>query len=418
MDHFEYLNGELYAENVPLRKIADEVGTPCYVYSRATMERHWHAFNNAFANYPHKIYYAVKANGNLGVLDAFVRLGSGFDIVSIGELHRVLKAGGSAGDVIFSGVGKSEVEIEHTLKAGVFCLNIESFPELKRIEAVAKRLHKKAPIAVRVNPDVDAQTHPYISTALKENKFGVATEDVLDVYRYAHASKYINILGIACHIGSQLTTIEPYVDAMNKIIDLFEALDGEGIKLGHIDFGGGLGIRYKDEQPPLPQDYAQTVVNCIKQRNCKAHIYIAPGRAIMGNAGVLLSRVEYLKEGAEKNFAVVDAAMNDLTRPALYQAFMQIVPVKAPNGAAEKTWDVVGPVCESGDYLGKDRSLSVEQGELIAVRSAGAYGAVMSSNYNTRARSAEVIVDGDDFHIVRAREDIEQMMMGESRLPA
>lgn len=417
MDHFNYRDGELCAEQVPLQEIAFSVGTPAYIYSRATMERHWCAFDNAFGDFPHKIYYAVKANGNLGVLSVFARLGSGFDIVSIGELERVVRAGGNASDVVFSGVGKSAVEIRQALTAGVACLNVESASELKRVETIAAEVGKTAPISVRVNPDVDAQTHPYISTGLKENKFGVASEDVLDVYRFARDSAHLQVTGIACHIGSQLTDTEPYVDAIDKVLDLVDELEKLDISLEHIDIGGGLGIRYQDEKPPLPDAYAEAVIGRFKVRNRHTPICIEPGRAIMGNAGILLTKVEYLKHGQAKNFAIVDAAMNDLIRPSLYQAWQEIVPVNEYSENHAKVYDVVGPVCETGDYLGKERELTIAEGDFLAVRSAGAYGAVMSSNYNARPRPAEVLVDGAEFHVVRQREDMDDMVRGELTLP-
>ncbi|MDH3694833.1 MAG: diaminopimelate decarboxylase [Gammaproteobacteria bacterium] len=412
MDHFEYHGDELFAEDVPLRTIAEQVGTPCYVYSRATLKRHWHAFDKAFAGHPHQICYSVKANSNLAVLNIFARLGSGFDVVSGGELERVLRAGGNAKKIVFSGVGKTEVELQQALKKKIQCINIESSGELDRLIRIAKTSNTVASIAVRINPDVDAKTHPYIATGLRENKFGVPMDEALRIYRAAQESPYINIVGIACHIGSQLTDPAPHRDALERILQFTKQLAEEGIGVQHIDIGGGLGIRYNDEQPPLPADYARTLLACMLQYDCDLPIHMEPGRAIAGNAGILLTKVEYLKHGHPKNFAVVDAAMNDLLRPALYQAYQEIVPVNKNNNTP-KIYDVVGPVCETGDYLGRDRNLSLHDNDLLAIRSAGAYGAVMSSNYNTRPRAAEVMVDRDKFQIVRKRETIDHVLAGE-----
>ncbi len=417
MDHFEYRGDELFAEDVPLRTIAAQVGTPCYVYSRATLERHWHAFDNAFADHPHQICYSVKANSNLAVLNIFARLDSGFDVVSGGELERVVRAGGDPGKIVFSGVGKTESELRQALDAQIQCINIESSGELDRLIGIAKSSGTVAPIAVRVNPDVDAKTHPYIATGLSENKFGVPMDSALSIYRTAADCTHIEVIGIACHIGSQLTESRPHRDALERVLHFTRELRENGIALKHIDIGGGLGIRYSKEQPPLPVDYAESLLACMKQYDCNLPIHMEPGRAIAGNAGILLTKVEYLKHGQPKNFAVVDAAMNDLLRPALYQAYQEIVPVKQSQ-AAMKIYDVVGPVCETGDYLGRDRSLSLYDNDLLAVRSAGAYGAVMSSNYNTRPRAAEVMVDGDTFQIVRKRETIDHVLAGEFVLEA
>jgi diaminopimelate decarboxylase len=413
MDHFDYRDGELCAESVPLSRIAAQVGTPCYVYSRATLERHWHAFDGAFHGHDHLVCYAVKANSNLAVLNLLARLGSGFDIVSGGELERVLRAGGDAGKTVFSGVGKSAAEIEAALEAGVLCFNVESEPELERINSIAVRCGLRAPVSLRVNPDVDAKTHPYIATGLKQNKFGIPIADAREVYRQAAQLPGIRVVGVDCHIGSQLTELAPFIDALDRVMALVEELAADGITLEHLDLGGGLGIRYHDETPPQPDAYAAAIRERIETRGLKLRIMVEPGRAIVGNAGLLLTRVEYIKEAPEKNFAVVDAAMNDLMRPALYDAWQEIVPVVPRVGDARR-YDVVGPVCETGDFLGKDRDLNLESGDLLAVRSAGAYGSSMSSNYNTRPRAAEVLVDGDRFHVVRRRETLDDLLAPES----
>ncbi len=413
MDYFEYHGDELFAEDVALRSIAVQVGTPCYVYSRATLERHWHAFDKAFADHPHQICYSVKANSNLAVLNIFARLGSGFDVVSGGELERVLHAGGKPEKIVFSGVGKNETELRQAVKARIQCINIESSGELDRLIQIAQQENIVVPIAVRINPDVDAKTHPYIATGLRENKFGLPLDEAMHIYGMAVDSSFIEVIGIACHIGSQLTDSTPHRDALDRVLSFTRQLAEQGLALQHIDIGGGLGIRYNDEQPPLPADYAENLLACMKQYDCDLPIHIEPGRAIAGNAGILLTRVEYLKHGQPKNFAVVDAAMNDLLRPALYQAYQEIVPV-IRRSDSKLTYDVVGPVCETGDYLGRDRELSMETGDLLAVRSAGAYGAVMSSNYNTRPRAAEVMVDGNRFQVVRKRETIDELLAGES----
>jgi diaminopimelate decarboxylase len=417
MDHFHYRDGRYFAEDVSLESIADAVGTPCYVYSRATLERHWHAFDQAFSGYPHTICYAVKANSNLAVLNLFARLGSGFDIVSGGELERVLRAGGDPARIVFSGVGKSRVDIERAIAVGIRCFNIESAAELERIESVAASASRRAAVAVRVNPDVDARTHPYISTGLKENKFGIALDEALEVYRRAACSEHLVVSGIACHIGSQLTGMDPFVDAFTRVLGFVERLADEGITLDHLDFGGGLGVRYRDESPPHPTEYTRALVACLKAHHCDLPVTIEPGRVITANAGVLLTRIEYIKRTGARNFAIVDGAMNDLLRPALYQAWQEILPVTVEDSLPAETWDVVGPVCESADFLGKDRELAVAAGSLLAVRSAGAYGHVMSSNYNSRPRPAEVMVDGERFHVVRERESFEQMVAGEHLLP-
>ncbi len=416
MDHFEYRDGILHAENVSLADIAGRVGTPCYVYSRATLERHWNAFDQAPGDYPHQIYYAVKANGNLAVLNLLARLGSGFDIVSGGELARVQAAGGDPALTVFSGVGKLDWEIRAGLEAGIKCFNIESDGELQRIASIAEELGKTASIAVRINPDVDAGTHPYISTGLRDNKFGLVPDRAFEVYQHAEQLDSIKICGIACHIGSQLTEMSPYIDALQRMLAFINRLSGAGILIDHIDFGGGLGVRYADEIPPTPERYWQALQPLLRDRKPTITFNIEPGRAIVANAGVLLTRVSYLKRGEVSNFCVVDAAMNDLIRPALYQAWMRIDAVDQNSAAEEAVYDVVGPICESSDFLGKQRQLKVDVGDLVAVRSAGAYAASMMSNYNARQRPAEVMVDGDQFQIVREREPLEALYQGESVL--
>jgi diaminopimelate decarboxylase len=415
MDHFNYRGDQLYAEDVPLQQIADTYGTPCFVYSRATLERHWHAFDNAFAGRPHLVCYAVKANSNLAVLNLLARLGSGFDIVSQGELERVLAAGGDPGKVVFSGVGKKAEEMRRALEVGIRCFNIESAPELERLNRIAGEMGLIAPVALRVNPDVDAKTHPYISTGLKENKFGISVDQAEEIYQMAADLPHLHVSGVDCHIGSQLTRIEPFLDALDRLLALIDRLKQRGIGIDHLDLGGGLGIRYSDEQPPEPAQYA----NAIAERlgDFPHEIFVEPGRAIAGNAGVLLTRVEYLKLTGHKNFALIDAAMNDLIRPILYQAYQDIVPVVIKQSGHKAHYDLVGPICETGDFLGKDRELTLEAGDLLAVRSSGAYGFVMSSNYNTRPRAPEVMVDGDRSYLVRQRERIEELFSGETTLP-
>ncbi len=415
MDQFNYHNGQLYAENVPLTRITEIFGSPCYVYSRATIERHWHAFDEALTGQAHLVCYAVKANSNLAVLNTLARLGSGFDIVSAGELERVLVAGGNPGKVVFSGVGKRSDEIQRALEVGILCFNVESLAELERINAIAAEMNVQAPISIRVNPDVDAKTHPYISTGLKENKFGIDIQQAPEVYARAANMPHLDIIGIDCHIGSQITEIAPFIDAMQRVLALVDALIEQGIAVRHLDIGGGLGINYQDETPPLPGDYAAPLLNLIDGRDLQ--LLIEPGRAIVGNAGVLLTAVEYLKHTEHRNFAIVDAAMNDLLRPTLYSAWQDIVPVIPRHDEEIYSYDVVGPVCETGDFLGKDRKLALAQGDLLAVRSAGAYGFTMSSNYNSRPRAAEVMVDGDQMHLVRKRETHAALYADESLLP-
>ena len=421
MDYFEYKNGELFAEDVNLSQSVSDWGTPCYVYSRATLERHWRAFDDAFKGRDHLVCYAVKANSSLAVLNVLAKLGSGFDIVSVGELERVLQAGGQAAKVVFSGVGKKRNEIERCLDVGIRCFNVESESELELIAEAALAKNKKAPVSIRVNPDVDAKTHPYIATGLKENKFGIAIEDALAVYQKANSFESINVVGIDCHIGSQLTEIQPFVDALDRVLVLVDRLAEAGIVLKHLDLGGGLGIRYKDEEPPLPSDWSGALMDKLEGRDVE--ILIEPGRAIVGNAGVMLTEVLFLKHNEHRNFAIVDAAMNDLLRPALYQSWQNIIPLKqreesnTTSQADIKNYDIVGPVCETGDFLGKDRALDLEQGDFLAVCSAGAYGFCMSSNYNSRPRAAEVMVDGSSAFIIRRRETFEQLIAGETLLP-
>jgi len=411
MDHFKYRQNNLYAEQMEVSEIAKKFGTPCYIYSRATLERHWQAFDLAFGEHPHLICYAVKANSNLAILNLLARLGSGFDIVSIGELERVLAAGGCPEKIVFSGVGKREDEILAALKVGIRCFNVEVSGELDRINRLAGQLGLIAPVSFRVNPDIDAKTHPYISTGLKENKFGIAIDLARKEFNRAAQMPNIKIVGIDCHIGSQLVETKPFLDALERVLALVDVLHVDGIKLQHLDLGGGLGICYRDEQPPQPAEYIQAILQRLAGREYE--ILLEPGRAIVGNAGILVTKVEYLKPTADKNFAIVDAAMNDLVRPALYGAWQEIVPVNKSGSTVEKQWDIVGPVCETGDFLGKDRPLKLAEGDLLAVRSAGAYGFTMSSNYNSRPRVAEILVDGEQVHLIREREAIQQLWAGE-----
>ena len=416
MDHFDYRNGQLFAEDVAVADIARTYGTPTYVYSRATLERHWHAFNDAFGDQPHLVCYAVKANSNLAILNLFARLGSGFDIVSIGELERVLRAGGEPSKIVFSGVGKKVNEIRRALEVGIRCFNAESEAELDRINAVAAEMGKVAAISLRVNPDVDAQTHPYISTGLKENKFGIEISRAEAVYLKAASMSNLKVVGIDCHIGSQLLTLTPFMDALQRLLALAERLEAQGLSIHHIDIGGGLGVRYRDDQQaPLPIDYMQQLFT--DERLRRYEIFVEPGRAIAANAGILVTEVEFLKMAEYKNFAIIDAAMNDLIRPSLYSAWQEIIPVQPRTEGEAITYDVVGPVCETGDFLGKERDLNIQPGDLLAVRSAGAYGFTMSSNYNTRARAAEVMVDGDQVYVIRQRETLEDLWRGEALLP-
>ena len=416
MDYFNYReNGQLFAEECNLSELAAQHGTPLYVYSRATLERHWHAFDQAAGEVPHLICYAVKANGNLAILNLLARLGSGFDIVSGGELARVVAAGGDPAKVVFSGVGKTEAEMRYALEQQILCFNLESEAELERLNTVAGDMGKVARISVRVNPDIDAGTHPYISTGLKQNKFGVPIERAVALYHRAATLPNIDIVGIDCHIGSQLTELEPFLEAMDRLLALIDRLAAEGIHIHHLDVGGGLGVNYSDENPPHPEQYAAALKAKLVGRDLQ--LIFEPGRAIIANAGVLLTRVEYLKEGEERHFALVDAAMNDLIRPSLYGAWMNIIPADKSLQRPARRYDVVGPVCETGDFLGKDRELSLAQGDLLVVRSAGAYGFSMSSNYNARPRAAEVLVDGDAAHLVRQREPLADLWRLEQTLP-
>ncbi|WP_026958219.1 diaminopimelate decarboxylase [Aliagarivorans taiwanensis] len=415
MDFFNYRQQQLMAEDCSVTELAERFGTPLFVYSRATIERHWRAFDLAAADREHLVCYAVKANSNLAVLNLMARMGSGFDIVSGGELARVLEAGGDPAKVVFSGVGKTSQEIEYALESGIYCFNVESEPELERISAVAARVGKTAPISLRINPDIDAGTHPYISTGLKENKFGIPIERAPEVYRFAASLPNLKITGLDCHIGSQLTELEPFVEAIDKLLALIDRLAEQGIVIEHLDVGGGLGVSYDDEQPPQPAEYAQALAERLGERPLK--LIFEPGRAIMANAGIMLTQVEFLKPTETKNFAIVDAAMNDLIRPSLYSAWQAIVPVLQRPELTSAEYDVVGPVCETGDFLGKQRELAIEQGDYLAVRSAGAYGFSMSSNYNSRPRAAEVMVDGDQAHLIRARESLQQLWQGEACLP-
>ena len=414
MNAFALKNGELYAESVPLTEIANRFGTPCYVYSRAALETALDEYQQELAGTDSLVCFAIKSNSNLGVLNVFARKGAGFDIVSGGELKRALAAGGDPKKIVFSGVGKSVEEMEFAINTGILCFNLESAPELDRLNEVAGRLGKKAPISFRVNPNVDPKTHPYISTGLKKNKFGVAYEDALALYQRAATLPNLEISGIDCHIGSQLLDPSPFAEALDKILILVDQLAACGIRLHHIDLGGGLGIQYKDEQQPTAKSYLQPLLAKLKGRGLK--IILEPGRRLVGNAGALLTKVEYLKPGEVKNFAVIDAAMNDLARPALYDAWHTIAPVK-PREGQPRTWQIVGPICESGDFLGHDRELVLEPGDLLAILSAGAYGMTMSSNYNTRPRVAEIMVDGNQTHLIRRRETVEELYALESLLP-
>lgn len=415
MNPFHLQNGALHAESVALNDIAKRFGTPCYVYSRAALEAALAEFQDELAGSDALVCYAVKANSNLAVLNVFARLGAGFDIVSGGELKRVLAAGADPQKIVFSGVGKSTDEMAFALTTGILCFNVESAPELDRLNEVATRLGKRAPTSLRVNPNVDAKTHPYISTGLKENKFGVAYEDALALYRRAANLPNLQVSGIDCHIGSQLLDPAPFAEALDKVLLLIDQLAVDGIALHHIDLGGGLGIRYREENPPTVKSYLQPLLQKLKDRRLK--LLLEPGRRLVGNAGLLLTRVEYLKPGEVKNFAIVDAAMNDLARPALYDAWHDILPVTPRNAEAKLTWEIVGPVCESGDFLGHDRQLALVTGDLLAIMSAGAYGMTMSSNYNTRPRVAEIMVDGEQAHLVRRRETVEELYALESLLP-
>ena len=411
MSQFYYDNGQLYAEGVALTEVAARFSTPAYVYSRAAIEQQWHAYNDALAERQHLICYAVKANSNLAVLNVLAKLGSGFDIVSIGELERVLKAGGDPEKIVFSGVGKRADEIERALDVKIKCFNVESLSELTRLDKIAAEKNLLAKVSLRVNPDVDAATHPYISTGLKENKFGIAYDKALEAYTQAAQMDNLDVVGIDCHIGSQITTIAPYIDALGKLLELVSELEKRQIKLQHIDVGGGLGIRYQDESPPQPEELIQAICSTIEDTDYE--LLLEPGRSIVGNAAVLLTRVEYIKENSGRNFAIVDAAMNDMLRPALYDAWLSIKPVNEQSKTKPCRYDIVGPVCESGDFIGLDRELALQEGDLLAVGSAGAYGFTMSSNYNTRPRAVEVMIDGEQMTEIRQRENLDALMAGE-----
>ncbi|EFM95820.1 diaminopimelate decarboxylase [Actinobacillus pleuropneumoniae] len=416
MNHFNYKNQQLFAEDVSVSDIINQHGTPAYIYSRATLERHWHAFDKAFGAHPHLICFAVKSNSNIALLNVMVRLGSGFDIVSQGELERVLAAGGEPSKVVFSGVAKSHSEIQRALEVGIRCFNIESIAELHRINEVAGQLGKIAPISLRVNPDVDAHTHPYISTGLKENKFGVSVTQAREVYRLAKTLPNVKITGMDCHIGSQLTELQPFLDATDRLIVLMEQLKEDGIELHHLDLGGGLGVPYNGEEPPHPTEYAKALLEKLKGY-ADLEIILEPGRAITANAGILVTKVEYLKANEDRNFAIVDTGMNDMIRPALYEAYMQITEVDQSLSREKAVYDVVGPICETSDFLGKDRELAIEQGDLIAMRSAGAYGAAMSSTYNSRPQAVEIMVDGDQAYLIKARASFADLWRLEKLLP-
>lgn len=416
MNHFEYKNQQLFAEEVAIADIIKAHGTPAYIYSRATLERHWHAFDNAFGDHPHLICFAVKSNSNIALLNVMAKLGSGFDIVSQGELERVLAAGGDASKVVFSGVAKSYSEIARALEVGVRCFNVESIPELYRINEVAGKMGKVAPISLRVNPDVDAKTHPYISTGLKENKFGVSVQQAREVYRLAKSLPNVKITGMDCHIGSQLTELQPFLDATDRLIVLMEQLKEDGIELHHLDLGGGLGVPYHGEQPPHPTEYAKALLEKLRAYP-NLEIILEPGRAISANAGILVTKVEYLKSNEDRNFAIVDTGMNDMIRPALYEAYMEITEVDQSLNREASVYDVVGPICETSDFLGKARTLSVAEGDYIAMRSAGAYGAAMSSTYNSRPQAIEILVDGAKAHLIKARADFADLWRLERLLP-
>lgn len=415
MDSFEYRNGRLHCEEVQVGRIAEELGTPVYIYSRDALERSYQDYAQALEGRNALVCYAVKANSNIGVLNVLARSGAGFDIVSIGELERALKAGGEPSKIVFSGVGKKSEEIERALEVGIHCFNVESEPELDRINAVAAEMGKVAPISLRVNPDVDAGTHPYISTGLKENKFGVDIDEAVRIYKKANAMENLNVIGMDCHIGSQLTEIDPFLDALDRLLVQVDCLAEEGIQIKHLDLGGGLGVCYTDEQPPQPQEYIAAILERLGDR--ELGLIFEPGRSIAANAGILVTEVEFLKPTENKNFAIIDAAMNDLIRPSLYSAYQEIIPVEVREDGEAKVWDLVGPVCETGDFLGKDRELNIEAGDLLAVCSAGAYGFTMASNYNSRPRAAEVMVDDNQFHVIRKRENLADLMHGEKLIP-
>ncbi|MAY38765.1 MULTISPECIES: diaminopimelate decarboxylase [Spongiibacter] len=415
MTVFHYQSGELFAESVSLRAIAEQYGTPCYVYSRAYLEQRFSEYSDALQGQDHLVCYAVKANSNIAVLNVLARLGAGFDIVSVGELERVLAAGGPAERVVFSGVGKTAAEMRRALEVGIYCFNVESEAELERLNAVAAEMGVVAPVSIRVNPDVDAKTHPYISTGLRDNKFGIDIARAPEVYAHAASLSNLAVKGVDCHIGSQLTDTSPFLDALDRVLMLVDTLAEQSIDIAHLDLGGGLGVRYRDEQPPSTGDYIAAIRERLGERQVK--LMFEPGRSITANAGVLLTQVEFLKLNPHKNFAIVDAAMNDMLRPALYQAWMDLLPVVPRSNGEARHYDVVGPVCETGDFIAKDRELRIESGDLLALASSGAYGFTMSSNYNSRGRAAEVMVDGDQHHLIRARETVADLMRGEAVLP-
>ena len=415
MDHFTYHQTQYYAEEVAIADIVRQYGTPCYIYSRATLERHWHAFNDALGEHPHLICYSLKANSNLAVLNILARLGSGFDIVSMGELERVIAAKGDPAKVVFSGVGKHAHEMQRALEVGIYCFNVESTAELLQLNTIAANCDRQASIALRINPDVDANTHPYIATGLKENKFGISINEAKDLYRHAQQLSHINVIGVDCHIGSQLTEATPLLAALDRLLILIDELQTMGIPIKTLDLGGGLGVKYQNESPPHPKEYAQAIRQKISGRDLQ--IILEPGRAIAANAGILVTRVEYLKHSQHTNFAIVDAAMNDLLRPALYQAWQEIIPVTIAQTGTAACYDIVGPICESADILGKNRQLNLQAGDLLAIRGTGAYGFSMSSNYNSRPRVAEIMVDKDQVHLVRQRETIAQLYAHETLLP-
>ena len=417
MSHFNYINGQLCAEDVPLSEIAEKFGTPCYVYSRAAFEQQWQRLDKAFGSHPHTICYAVKANSNLAILNLLAKLGSGFDIVSEGELRRVLLAGGDPSKVVFSGVAKSRSEIEFALSNKIRSINIESVAELERVQEIAKTMGLIAPIALRVNPDVDPQTHPYISTGMEKAKFGITMEDAYQAYRLADQMPNIEVHGIACHIGSQITTSSPFTDAVDKVLEMVIRLKQSNITLKQLDLGGGLGIDYEGETPPSAQGWINTLLDSLARHEIQLPISIEPGRYIAGNSGLLITRVEYLKSNSSKNFAIVDAGMNDLLRPSLYQAYHQIDNINQHSIEADKTYDVVGPICESADVLGYDRNLKLAANDLLAIRSAGAYGFTMASNYNSKPRPAEIIIDREQMHVARQRESFADLCKGEAIIP-
>lgn len=413
MEFVNYNNNELFVEDISLAKIADHFGTPCYVYSRATIEKNWREFDTAFADYPHRICYAVKANSNIAILNLLAKLQSGFDIVSVGELERVLVASGDPSKIVFSGVGKEAEEIRRALKVGIFCFNVESPAELVRLNTIASEQNKIANIALRINPNIDARTHPYIATGLNSNKFGIELSHALPLCHQASHMSNLKLIGIGCHIGSQITELEPFLESLDCILDLVKKLRAEGISIHHIDIGGGLGIRYRDENPPSITTYVSAIKNKLAHEDPKLEIIIEPGRVIVADAGILLTKVEYLKHSNHKNFAIVDAGMTDFMRPALYDAWQNIIPVKIDNQSPKRQYDIVGPVCESADFLGKDRDLTLEVGDLLAITSVGAYGFCMSSNYNSRPRAAEVLVDKNKMYLIRQRETIQDLFAHE-----